>query len=65
MFVAGMVMLSTRYRVDSVGCMPAPRTAIKAIAAGLAKDAGGTVTLALPDASISRTMRCARRTGSC
>jgi len=50
MFVAGMVMLSTRYRVDSVE-LHAERlgTAIKAIAAGLAKDAGGTVTLALPD----------------
>jgi signal transduction histidine kinase len=50
MFVAGMVMLSTRYRGDSVE-LHADRlgTAIKSIAAALAKDAGGAVSLALPD----------------
>ncbi|MGH6960520.1 MAG: sensor histidine kinase, partial [Dongiaceae bacterium] len=50
MFVAGMVMLSTRYRADSVE-LHAERlgNAIKTIAAALAKDAGGGVSLALPD----------------
>ncbi len=50
MFVAGMVMLSTRYRADSVE-LHAERlgNAIRAVAAGLAKDAGGTVSLKLPD----------------
>ncbi len=50
MFVAGMVMLSTRYRADSVE-LHAERLggAIRAVAAGLAKDAGGTVSLTLPD----------------
>ena len=49
MFVAGMVMLSTRYRGDSVE-LHADRlgTAIRSIAAALSKDAGGAVSLALP-----------------
>jgi len=49
MFVAGMVMLSTRYRADSVE-LHAERldAAITAIASGFAKDAQGAVTFALP-----------------
>jgi signal transduction histidine kinase len=49
MFVAGMVMLSTRYRADSVE-LHAERLdrAIAAVAAGIARDAGGAVTLTLP-----------------
>jgi signal transduction histidine kinase len=50
MFVAGMVMLSTRYRADSVE-LHAERLdgAIAAIAAGLAKNAAGVVTFAQPE----------------
>jgi signal transduction histidine kinase len=50
MFVAGMVMLSTRYRTDAIE-LHAERlgNAINAVAAGLAQDAGGTVSLTLPD----------------
>ncbi len=50
MFVAGMVMLSTRYRTDSVE-LHAERlgTAIRTIAGALAKGADGTVSVALPD----------------
>jgi signal transduction histidine kinase len=50
MFVAGMVMLSTRYRADSVE-LHAERlgAAIRTIAAALTKDADGTVSLALPE----------------
>jgi signal transduction histidine kinase len=50
MFVAGMVMLSTRYRTDAVE-LHAERlgAAIRTIAAALATDAGGAVSVALPD----------------
>ena len=50
MFVAGMVMMSTRHRSETVD-LHAPRlaAAIDVIAAGLEKDAAGAVSLRLPD----------------
>jgi signal transduction histidine kinase len=49
MFVSGMVMLSTRYRTETVE-LHAQRLedAIKVVAAGLTRDADGTVRLTLP-----------------
>jgi signal transduction histidine kinase len=50
MFVAGMVMMSTRYRADTIE-LHAKRLdeAIAAIAAGLVRDAGGDFALSLSD----------------
>jgi signal transduction histidine kinase len=50
MFVAGMVMMSTRYQADTVE-VHTPRLvkAIDVIAAGLEADAAGAVSLVLPD----------------
>ena len=50
MFVAGMVMMSTRYQTDTVE-LHTPRLvrAIDAIAAGLERDAAGAVSLRLSD----------------
>ncbi|HUL04986.1 MAG TPA: ATP-binding protein [Candidatus Acidoferrum sp.] len=50
MFVAGMVMLSTRYRADSME-LHAERlgNTVRAVAAAVAKDAAGHVSVTLPD----------------
>ena len=64
MFVAGMVMLSTRYRADSVE-LHAERlgNTIRTVAAGVARGADGRVSVTLPRDLTSRTMWSARRRG--